>query len=186
MKIVGISGSIRANSLNSKLLRNASGLLAPSHELEIIDLRSIPMYDADLEAAGLPESVASAKELLHQADGVLFASPEYNYTYSGVLKNALDWFSRGPVRPLMDKPVAVIGASTGNYGAVRSQTALRQLLHGMGAHVLPKPELLVGNAPTKFDENGTLVDEATIKIYSTLLGKFITYIEFFRVEEPVA
>lgn len=186
MKIVGISGSIRANSFNSKLLRNAEGLLAPSHTLEIINLRDIPMYDADLEAAGLPESVARAKALIESADGVLFASPEYNYTYSGVLKNALDWFSRGPVRPLMEKPVAVIGASTGNFGAVRSQTALRQLLHGMGAHVLPKPELLVGQAASKFDENGTLIDEATLKIYTTLLGKFTTFIEFFRVEEPVA
>ncbi|RPI69682.1 MAG: NAD(P)H-dependent oxidoreductase [Ignavibacteriae bacterium] len=180
MKFIGISGSIRANSFNSSLLRAASGILVPDHSLEILDLRQIPFFDADLEREGMPEAVAYAKGAIEQADGVIFASPEYNYTYTGVLKNALDWFSRGPVRPLSEKPVAVMGASAGNYGAVRSQTHLRLLLHGMGAHVLPKPEVLVGQAASKFNEYGELIDEATIKVMTTLLGNFVNYVEGIR------
>lgn len=175
MNILTISGSLRSKSYNSGLLRTAE-LIAPEGVTIIkSDLRNIPLFDSDLEQGELPEAVATLKQQISDADGVLIATPEYNFSYTGVLKNALDWASRGPVRPLIEKPVAVVGASTGNFGAVRAQTDLRRLLHGMAAHVLPKPELLVTQAASKFDENGILNDEATLKVYTTLLEKFVAY-----------
>ena len=176
MNILTISGSLRANSFNTGLLRTAELLGFEGVTFTHANIRGIPLFDADLEVASMPEAVAVLKQQIGDADGVLIATPEYNYSYTGVLKNTLDWVSRGPIRPLIDKPVAVIGASPGNFGTVRAQTDLRRLLHGMAAHVLPKPELLVNQAASKFDENVILTDEATLKIYRTLLDNFSKYI----------
>ncbi|MCX6141510.1 MAG: NAD(P)H-dependent oxidoreductase [Candidatus Kapabacteria bacterium] len=151
MNILAISGSLRQRSINTGLLRSAESLLPEGTVFTVADLRTIPFFDADLETTGIPESVLLLKQQIMEADGVLIASPEYNFSYTGVLKNAIDWASRGPVRPFLDKPVAVIGASPGNFGTVRAQTDLRRLMHGLGAHVLPKPELLVNQAASKFD-----------------------------------
>ncbi|MFN9953414.1 MAG: NADPH-dependent FMN reductase, partial [bacterium] len=112
-------------------------------------MREIPLYDGDLDVEPQPSGVVAFKQLIEQADGVLISTPEYNYSYPGVLKNALDWASRGTTRPLHDKPVAVIGASPGNFGAVRAQTDLRRLMSAVSGVVLPRPELLVNNVHTK-------------------------------------
>jgi chromate reductase len=179
MKILAISGSLRSASYNTGLLRTAATILPEGMSLMIADLRGVPFFDADMETAGLPEAVATLKQQIADANGVLIATPEYNFSYTGVIKNALDWASRGPVRPFMDKPVAVVGASTGNFGAVRAQTDMRRLLHGMGAHVMPKPELLITQAASKFDANGLLVDEGTLTVYRTLLERFGGFMRTF-------
>ncbi len=176
MTILTISGSLRERSFNSNLLRSAESLLPEGVNLTHATLQDIPLFNADVEAQGTPLAVTALKQQIAEAHGVLIATPEYNFSYTGVLKNAIDWASRAPVRPFMDKPVAVVGASTGNFGAVRAQTELRKLMHAVGAHVLPKPELLVTQAASKFDEGGLLADEQTRTIYRALLEKFALFI----------
>jgi chromate reductase, NAD(P)H dehydrogenase (quinone) len=151
MKILGISGSLRQASHNTQLLRVAADLLPPGAELEIYDgLRDIPAYVEGEEIAP-PVSVAKLKEALAGADAVLIATPEYNHSIPGGLKNALDWVSR-PLggNPVMGKPALVIGASTGMFGAVWAQAETRKVLGALGARVLDE-ELPVAKAPVGLD-----------------------------------
>jgi chromate reductase len=160
VKILGISGSLRRDSYNTGLLRAAAELAGDGVELELWDgLRAVPPYDADgddPEAA--PAGVADLRAALAGADAVLFATPEYNSSVPGQLKNALDWASRPlATSPLRNKPVAVVGASTGMFGAVWAQAELRKVLGAIGARVLDA-ELACGRAQTRFDAEGGLVD----------------------------
>ena len=161
MKVLGISGSLRRDSHNTKLLRAAEELLPSFAELEVWDeLKAVPPFDEDDELLGPePAAVASLRQAVAEADAILFATPEYNGSVPGQLKNAIDWLSR-PVAttPLRNKPVLVVGASTGAFGAVWSQAELRKVLATAGARVVDG-EVAVGHAPTKFDEFGTLVAE---------------------------
>lgn len=164
MRIIALSGSLRHSSYNTGLLRAAAEIaqeLTPDVVVEIIPLDDIPMYNSDLEPGGLPASVQRMKDSIAAADAVMIASPEYNHSISGVLKNALDWISRGPVRPLTLKPVAIMGASTGAFGTIRAQGHLRDMLHSLNARTVARPEILVGGASAKFDADGTLTDETT-------------------------
>lgn len=172
MYIAAISGSLRTDSINTRLLRNAQLVAPEGMTIDVIDISAIPLFNGDVESAGLPEAVRIVKDQVLRANGLLLATPEYNYTYSGVIKNALDWLSRGPDRPFPGKPVAVVSASPGNFGGIRAQTELRRLMHGLGAHVLPQPELIVPQAPSKFDEQGVLIDERTQTTYRTMLKNF--------------
>ena len=160
MKILGIAGSLRRDSYNAKLLRAAEELLPAVAELEVWDgLKSVPPYDEDDDVEPAPAPVAELRAAIAGADAVLFATPEYNSSIPGQLKNALDWVSRPLIsNPLRNKPVAVIGASTGAFGAVWSQAELRKVLGATGARVVDV-EVAVGHAPTRFDEVGRLVDE---------------------------
>jgi chromate reductase len=128
MKILGISGSLRKESFNTRLLHVAQTLAPAGVTIEVFDLAPIPLYNEDVRAAGYPPPVAALREAIRGADALLFATPEYNYSVSGVLKNAIDWASRPPDVPLLDKPAAVMGASTGLNGTVRAQFHLRQIL----------------------------------------------------------
>ncbi len=184
MKIIGISGSLRQRSFNTALLRAASELLPHEVELEVVDLSPFPLYNSELDTDGPPEAVRAVEQKIAAADGVLIASPEYNHSYSGVLKNAIDWISRPPIRALAEKPVAVIGASPGRYGTARGQMNTRQLLHAIGAYVLPKPELLVTQAPSKFDRDLRLTDEDTIHVYRSVLEAFVSFIHRTSVSTP--
>jgi len=160
MKILGISGSLRRDSYNTKLLRAAEELLPAGVELDIYSgLKAIPPYDEEDDVQPAPPAVADLREAIAKADAVLFATPEYNASIPGQLKNALDWASR-PVATnvLRSKPVAVVGASTGAFGAVWSQAELRKVLGTIGARVV-EGDVAVGHAPTRFDSEGTLVDE---------------------------
>lgn len=158
-RILGIAGSLRRASYNKGLLRAAQEVAPPGVEVEIFDLAPIPLYNADVEAAGDPEPVRLFKERIRAADALLIATPEYNYAIPGVLKNALDWAGRPPAdSPLRQKPVALIGASTGMFGTVRAQLALRQVFVYTESYVLPRPELLVANARDRFDADGNLRD----------------------------
>ena len=160
MKILGISGSLRDGSYNTRLLRAAAELLPPEVDFEQWDgLKAVPPYDEDDDVQPAPAGVASLREAIAGADAVLFATPEYNWSIPGVLKNAIDWVSRPLAsNPLRNKPVAVIGASTGAFGAVWSQAELRKVLSSTGARVLVD-EVAVGHAQTGFDDDGHLVDD---------------------------
>jgi chromate reductase, NAD(P)H dehydrogenase (quinone) len=161
MRILGISGSLRRDSHNTALLRAAAQLLPPGAELELFDgLKAMPPYDADEdhpELHGL--AVQALKDAISEADAVLISTPEYNHSIPGVLKNALDWASR-PVADnvLRGKPAAVVGASTGLFGAVWSQAETRKVLAAIGADVVDR-ELPVMQAHMQFDEYGNLREE---------------------------
>jgi chromate reductase len=158
-RILGISGSLRRDSHNTGLLRAAAEAAGPEAELELYErLKEIPPYDEDDDLQPRPESVARLNDAIASADAVLFATPEYNASIPGQLKNAIDWISR-PVATnvLRNKPVAVVGASTGAFGAVWAQAELRKVLAALGARVLDL-ELPVPQAHTRFDEGG-LSDE---------------------------
>ena len=158
-RILGISGSLRRDSHNTSLLRAAAETAGPEVELVLYDgLKQIPPYDEDDDLHPRPPSVARLNQAIATADAVLFSTPEYNASIPGQLKNALDWVSR-PVatNALRNKPVAVVGASTGAFGAVWAQAELRKVLAALGARVLDL-ELPVPHAHTRFDEGG-LTDE---------------------------
>ena len=159
MRILGISGSLRRGSHNRALLRAAAAALPPGATLEVWDeLAALPAYDEDLDRDPVPEIVARLRAALADADAVLIATPEYNASLPGALKNALDWASRPwPDNPLRGKPVAVIGSSTGLFGAVWAQAEVRKVLKTIGADVL-EAELAVGLADDAFAEDGALAD----------------------------
>ena len=160
MRVLGISGSLRRDSFNSGLLRTAAELLPSGVELEVFDgLKAIPPYDADDDVDGAPDAVRALREALAGADAVLIATPEYNASVPGVLKNALDWASRPhATNPLRGKPAAVVGASTGMFGAVWAQADARKVLATIGARVVDR-ELPVAEADERFDADGRLVDQ---------------------------
>jgi chromate reductase, NAD(P)H dehydrogenase (quinone) len=157
-RILGISGSLRRESHNTSLLRAAAKLLPPGVELEVFDaLRELPPYDADLDVEPADPAVARLRRAIAEADAVLIATPEYNGSIPGVLKNALDWASRPfPESVLRDKPVAVVGASTGLFGAVWAQAESRKVLGVIGADVIDL-ELPVAQADSAFAD-GRLID----------------------------
>jgi chromate reductase len=159
MRILGIPGSLRRDSHNVGLLRAAALSLPPGIELEVFDgLGELPLYNADLDVEPELEPVARLREAIADADGVLIATPEFNGSIPGVLKNALDWASRpSPNNVLRGKPVAVVGASTGLYGAVWAQAETRKILEVIGADVIDG-DLPIGLAHSAFEDSGHLSD----------------------------
>jgi chromate reductase len=168
--ILALSGSLRADSFNTKLLNAAQGLAPAGAQIEIYDYRDVPLYDADVEVRAYPETVQRLKDRIRQADAVLIATPEYNGSVPGVLKNVLDWVSR----PYGDsatagKPLAIIGGG-GGQGTNRAQDHLRQIAHGLDMQVVRRPEVFIANVWGKFDENGALQDPIANKLIAELLG----------------
>ncbi len=162
IRVLGFAGSLRRASFNRALLQAAAELAPEDVRVEIFDLRGIPLYDMDVEQRGLPEAVVTFKRAIREADAVLVATPEHNWSFPGVLKNALDWAARPPGdNPFRGKPVAIMGASTGAWGTLRAQLQLRQVLAYLETHPLNRPEVLVTQAKDKFDADGRLVDQAT-------------------------
>ena len=164
LHFVGISGSLRKGSYNTMLLKAAYRLLPEGTTMEIVEIGNLPLYNDDLQSAALPEPVSAFKEKLSAADGFVFASPEYNYSVPGTLKNAIDWASRGKDSPLVGKPVALMGATQGMWGTVRMQVAFRPIFQFLNMVPVNKPEVLIGQAQNKFDADGNLIDEPTISI----------------------
>jgi chromate reductase len=165
IRIAGISGSLRKDSFNTKLLNHALELLPKDTEMEILSIADIPLYNADLdlpEAKSRPDSVTEFRKRLASADGLLIVSPEYNYSIPGGLKNAIDWASRGEDSPLLRKPVAVMGATPGMWGTARMQLAFHAVFQFLDMRVVQKPEILIASAQTKFNTEGKLNDEKTI------------------------
>jgi len=166
-QLVGISGSLRKGSFNTMLLKAASQVLPFNVSMEIISIEDIPLYNADLDlpsAKQRPQPVEHFRKMLTDADGILISSPEYNYSIPGGLKNAIDWASRGEDSPLLRKPVAVIGATTGLWGTTRMQLAFHNVFLFLDMKPVYKPEVLVAQAEKKFDKNGNLIDEMAKKI----------------------
>lgn len=178
--VLAIAGSLRRGSWNRRLLEAADGLAPSDMRVHVYDgLADIPMLDEDREAAGSRlESVVRLRALVGDADGILFATPEYNRSIPGVLKNAIDWLSRSEA--LAGKPVAVIGATPGRWGTRLAQAELRRVLDATEAAVMPAPALFIASAAERFEENGRLVDEAVRKSLSLVLAGFVGWIEKVR------
>jgi chromate reductase, NAD(P)H dehydrogenase (quinone) len=178
MRVLGISGSLRRDSYNSMLLRSAAELLPAGVELEEYDgLKAIPPYDADDDGIDAPAAVSELREAIAEADAVLFATPEYNTSVPGALKNALDWVSRPhATNPLRGKPAAVVGASTGMFGAVWAQAELRKVVQTIGARVLDH-ELPVSEADERFDADGRLDDDDLREVYGEILRDLAEAVE---------
>ena len=180
IKILGIPGSLRKGSYNLSALRAAQQLAPPDVELEIFDLHGIPPFSEDDEK-NPPAPVTEFKRKIREADAILFATPEYNYSIPGVLKNAIDWASR----PYGDnawngKPVGLMGASVGVLGSARAQYHLRQVFVFLNVHSLNQPEVFIANASQKFDAQGNLTDEKTKEMITRLLAALVEWSKKFK------
>jgi chromate reductase len=184
--VLGIAGSLRTGSLNTAALRAAAELLPEGMTLEIYDLSAIPMYNADVDANGTPDAVQDFKNRIAAADALLIATPEYNYSIPGVLKNALDWASRPAGRaPLNGKPVAIMGVAGGRFGTVRAQLNLRQVAFATGMLALSRPEVMIAQAADKFDAQGRLRDEPSRQQIAELLAALAEWTQRLRGEAVV-
>jgi len=177
LNIVAISGSLRTKSFNTSLLRAMQDIAGASMSIDIARLNGIPIYDGDDEdASGVPQIVIELAERIRAADGVIIATPEYNFAIPGGLKNANDWISRVKDQPFGNKPVGVVGAAAGPLGTARSQYQLRQNLVGLSALTMSKPEVFVGSAHSKFADDGSLADEETGKFLKLWLDAFDAWV----------
>lgn len=177
IKVLGLAGSLRQGSYNRALLQAAKELSPENMEIEIFDLAPIPLFNQDLELS-LPEAVLGLKRKIKEADAILFVTPEYNHSIPGVLKNAIDWGSRPYGDNSWDnKPAAIMGASTGMLGTARAQTALRDTFVFLNIHPINKPEIMVGLAKEKFDDQNKLIDEKTKEFIKSLLAALGDWVE---------
>jgi chromate reductase len=174
--VVGLCGSLRKGSYNHAALDAAGRLMPTGMQLLIKPFDAIPIYNADNQELGWPLAVTQLAEAISGADAVLIASPEYNFSVPGGLKNAIDWLSRLPAQPLRDKPVAIMGAATGPLGTARMQYELRRILNSLEARVLLKPEVFISNAKSKFGSDGDLIDETTLKFIGDQMQAFARWI----------
>jgi chromate reductase len=177
--IIGLSGSLRRHSYNSGLLRAAVEAMPERATLEIGSIAEFPLYNGDIEAEGIPAVVAALKEKVAAADGLLLVTPEYNNGIPGVFKNAIDWLSRPSSdikRIFGGKPVALIGASPGNFGTILSQAAWLPVLRTLGANHWAGGRLLVPHAGQAFDNEGNLTDEVVRERLGAYLAGFVTHI----------
>lgn len=178
-RIVGIAGSLRKASFNAALLRAAAGLAPAGTEVEIASIAGIPLYDGDLESErGVPDPVTKLKDQIAEADGLLLVTPEYNNSMPGVLKNAIDWLSR-PAKDIPrvfgNKPVAIMGATSGAGGTRLAQTAWLPVLRTLGTRAWFGKQLYVAGAAQVFDAEGRLVDERIKKLLSELMVGFAAF-----------
>ncbi|MEM3726397.1 MAG: NAD(P)H-dependent oxidoreductase [Candidatus Bathyarchaeia archaeon] len=173
--ILGFAGSLRKGSYNKALLRAAAELMPKNAKLEIFDIDGIPLYNQDFEN-DMPAKVKEFKRKIRRADAILIVTPEYNYSFSGVLKNAIDWTSRPPGDNSFEgKPVAIMSASIGTLGGARAQYQLRQVLVTLNMHPINKPEVMVPLAGEKFDKKGRLIDEKTRAKIKDLLENLVAW-----------
>jgi chromate reductase len=175
LKILGICGSLRKASLNMAALRACNDLLPQGMTLHITSIADIPMFNQDVFDAGMPEPVKRLRAEIAAADGLLFACPEYNFSLTAPLKNAIDWASRPPNQAFQDKPAAMFSCSQGPLGGARVQYDLRRILVQLWSYPLPRPEVFIGMAPSKFAD-GKLTDETTRKFLTELLAGFKDWI----------
>jgi len=162
IRFVGISGSLRQASYNTKLLREAARLVPDGVTMEILSIDDIPLYNEDLDVPQVSERPAPVQYLrgrIGSADGLVIASPEYNYGIPGGLKNAIDWLSRGDDSPLKEKPIALIGASLSMMGTVRMQIDFLSIFLYLNMRPVYQPEVFIADAQKKFDEEGSLLDD---------------------------
>jgi chromate reductase len=180
LDILGICGSLRAGSINRMALKLAGDSMPPPMKLEVADWASVPPFNADVLAQGLPESVRSIRERIRRADAVLIATPEYNFSIPGMLKNLIDWVSRGDDQPFAFKPVAILSASPGPVGGARVQYDLRKVMLFVNAMVLVKPEIFISMAGTKFSAQGECTDATTREFVGKQMQALAGWIEQVR------
>lgn len=179
--ILGISGSLRQRSYNTATLRAARDLLPDEMTLEIYVPHDLPLYNNDLEKQGFPEPVQMLHRKIKAADAILFATPEYNYSIPGVLKNAIDWASRPPHQsPLQDKPAAIMGVTPGGYGTVRAQRHLRDILLHEDMPMVTKTKVLITFAKRRFDADLHLTDEDSRGFIQDLLLELRALVRLYR------
>ena len=184
LKILGISGSLRKGSYNTALLKACAELMPAGMKLTTYArIDDLPLYNQDVFDAGIPQPAKRFYDEVAAADGVLIASPEYNFSVTPALKNAIDWVSKMPNQPFMNRPIALFSASGGPLGGARVQYDLRRILGQLWGLVLPRPEVFIGTAQTKVDAQGKITDEATKKFLTDLLAGFKTWIERVQVRK---
>lgn len=178
MNIVAVSGSLRKGSYNTALLR-AAQKLAPDLNIEILNYDAVPVFNQDFEQAAFPQIVRDLRAKIVTADGVLLAVPEFNRTIAAPLKNFLDWSSRPETEPSpwLQKPVGVLGASSGPRGASFAQYDVRRVMGYFNASVLNQPEFYLGNNKDKFDTDLNLIDERTLESLQKFLSVFIEFVQ---------
>src|SRR5579884_1390104 len=180
VSILGICGSLRRGSYNMAALRTAIALKPADMTVTVADIAQIPLYNEDVRAQGFPPPVETLRAQIKAADALLFACPEYNYSMSGVLKNAIDWASRPPDQPFAGKPCAILGAAAGMAGTARAQYDLRRSCVFLDMHVMNKPEVFIGQAQTKFDAEGNLTDEAAKGFIKDMMANLANWARLFR------
>lgn len=175
LKVLGFAGSLRVGSYNRSLLRTAADLMPEDVNLEIFDIDGVPAFNQDIEN-DMPKKIRDFKSKIREADAILIATPEYNYSVPGVLKNAIDWATR-PYgdNPFNEKPVAIMSASVGMLGGARAQYHLRQIFVFLNMYPINGPEVIVTFAQDKFDANGKLIDENTKKYLGQLLQNLVNW-----------
>jgi len=166
---VAISGSLRKGSFNTMTLKAAQSLAPPNIIIDHLPIAEVPLYNQDLYTEVFPEAVERLVDAIKAAKAVIFVSPEYNFSIPGVLKNAIDFISRSPKKPLNMKAVGIMGASPGALGTARAQYHLRQVIGCLNAYVMNKPEVMISQVSTKFDQAGNLTDEKTAGLIRTFL-----------------
>lgn len=172
VKVLAVSGSLRTESYNRKALQVAKQIAIDlGAEVTELDLRELspPIYDKDIQDQGMPESVQKLKKAVEATDVLMIASPEYNYSVSGALKNAIDWASRGEKNSFGGKAAIIFGASTGGFGTLRGQTHLRQILASVNVFILPQPQVLISRAEEAFNPDGSFVNPRTPETLKTLI-----------------
>ena len=174
--VLGLCGSLRSKSFNRSALLAAVELMPPGLRLSVANYDAIPLFNQDLQDQGMPAAVTQLAQQISAADALLIASPEYNFSISGVLKNAIDWLSRVPVQPFKDKPVALMSATAGPVGGARHQYEVRKILGGLDALVLTRPEVFINLCQSKFDAEGRLVDAAARKAVADQMLAFERWI----------
>lgn len=174
--ILGICGSLRAKSLNMAALKAAGELMPAGMTMKIATIGDLPIYNQDVQEAGWPAPSDRLRAEVAAADGVLFSTPEYNWTVGAPLKNAIDWLSRYKEQPFQDKPMAMISATGGPVGGVRGQLDLRRIMTTLGGQMLVRPEVFIGVAPSKFAD-GKLTDETTKKFLTDQMVAFAKLID---------
>ncbi len=175
ISVLGICGSLRKGSFNRATLNTAIELRPAGMDVTVADISQIPLYDEDVRAQGFPLPVETLRQQIKAADALLFACPEYNYSMSGVLKNAIDWASRPPDQPFAGKPVAILSAAAGMAGGARGQMHLRHSCVFLDMHPLNKPEVLIFQAQNKFDADGRLTDDVARGLIRDLMANLATW-----------
>src|SRR5262245_3323478 len=183
MKVLGICGALRKGSLNMVALKTCRELMPQGMTMDTIaEIGDIPLFNQDVFDAGIPEPAKRFRAQVAAADGVLIACPEYNFSLTAPLKNAIDWASRPPNQSWQDKPVAIFSVTPGPLGGARVQYDMRRILGQLWAHVLPRPEVFIGASATKFAD-GKLTDEASKKFLTDLLAGFGPWIARMQVKK---
>lgn len=170
IRVLAIGGSLRKGSFNNMIIEQARRQAPEGMIIDIADISDVPLYNGDVHTNGFPPAVQRLSAQVSQADAFLIATPEYNYSVPGVLKNTLDWLSRNPEAKFQGKPMAIASASMGMLGGARAQHHLRQVLIYMDVDMVNKPELTIGTAHEKFSENGELMDITARNLLDKLLA----------------